>query len=107
MIELSQRSLALISVRRDGVGRWNLCQRCENMWSKEMRDVYPVTHHIPEPADSLTFAQREVLERAVAKIVLLGAQVGVSAEQMILLLESGLTVGELVHYLTARNGERC
>jgi hypothetical protein len=56
-------------------------------------------------ADPLTSAQKEALQRAVAKVVALGAQVGVSADQMILLLESGLTVGELLDYLAARTGE--
>ncbi|MGD0791489.1 MAG: hypothetical protein ABR920_06935 [Terriglobales bacterium] len=53
----------------------------------------------------LTLARKEALQRAVAKIVVLGAQVGVSADQMIQLLESGLTVGELLEYLAARSGE--
>jgi len=56
-------------------------------------------------AEPLTSAQKEALQRAVAKVVALGAQVGVSADQMILLLESGLTVGELLDYLAARTGE--
>jgi hypothetical protein len=56
-------------------------------------------------ADSLSLAQKEALERAVAKIVVLGAQVGVSADQMILLLQSGLTVGELLQVLAARAGD--
>jgi hypothetical protein len=55
--------------------------------------------------EPLTLAQKEALERAVAKVVALGAQVGVSADQMIVLLESGLTVGELLDYLAARTGE--
>ncbi len=57
---------------------------------------------VPEP---LTFAQDEVvLKRAVAKVILLGDRVGVSAEQMIAMLESGLTVPELLVYLAAKNG---
>ena len=52
-----------------------------------------------------TVGQQEVLERAVAKLVLIGEQVGVSAGQMILLLESGLTVSELLDYLALRNHE--
>jgi len=56
-------------------------------------------------AEPLTLAQKEALQRAVAKVVALGAQVGVSADQMILLLQSGLTVGELLEYLSARAGE--
>ncbi|MFY9558936.1 MAG: hypothetical protein WAQ52_01760 [Terriglobales bacterium] len=71
-----------------------------------MREVHHVVDAGPDLTESLTFGQQEVLERAVAKIVLLGEQVGVSADQMILLLDSGLTVGELLEYLAARNGER-
>lgn len=58
-----------------------------------------------DQAEPLTLAQKEALQRAVAKVVALGAQVGVSADQMIQLLQSGLTVGELLEYLTARTGE--
>jgi len=58
-----------------------------------------------DPAESLTLAQEEALQRAVAKVVALGAQVGVSAEQMIQLLQSGLSVGELLDYLAARTGK--
>ncbi len=58
-----------------------------------------------DPTEPLTLAQTEALQRAVAKVVALGAQVGVSADQMILLLQSGLTVGELLEYLAARTGE--
>jgi hypothetical protein len=52
-----------------------------------------------------TFVDRELLERAVAKVVLLGEQVGVGTEQMIRLLNSGLTVRELLEYLAARSGD--
>jgi hypothetical protein len=55
--------------------------------------------------EPLSLAQKESLQRAVAKVVALGAQVGVSADQMIELLQSGLTVGELLDYLAARTGE--
>jgi len=55
--------------------------------------------------EPLSLAQQESLQRAVAKVVALGAQVGVSADQMIELLQSGLTVGELLDYLAARTGE--
>jgi hypothetical protein len=58
-----------------------------------------------DQAEPLTVAQKEALQRAVAKIVALGAQVGVSADQMIELLDSGLTVGELLEVLAARTGE--
>jgi len=58
-----------------------------------------------DEAEPLTAAQKEALQRAVVKVVALGAQVGVSAEQMIDLLKSGLTVRELLEYLAARTGE--
>jgi len=60
----------------------------------------------PDLAESLNIGQQEVLERAVGKMVLLGKQVGVSPDQMILLLESGLTVADLLEYLAVRNGQR-
>jgi hypothetical protein len=59
----------------------------------------------PDPAEPLTLAQKEALRRAVTKVVALGEQVGVSADQMILLLQSGLSVGELLDVLAARSGE--
>ncbi|MFY9844498.1 MAG: hypothetical protein WA718_07910 [Terriglobales bacterium] len=55
-------------------------------------------------SEPLTLAQKETLQRAVAKIVALGGQVGVSADQMIELLKSGMTVRELLQYLAARTG---
>ncbi len=55
--------------------------------------------------ESLTVVQKEALQRAVAKIVAFGAQVDVSADQMIRLLQSGLTVCELLQYLASRTGE--
>ena len=58
-----------------------------------------------DPGASLTPAQQEALHSAVAKIVALGAQTGVSPDQMIDLLKSGLTVGELLEYLASRSGE--
>ena len=42
---------------------------------------------------------RQVLERALAKTVILGARVGVGMDQMIQLLEAGMTAGELLEYL--------
>jgi hypothetical protein len=49
----------------------------------------------------LTSEEKQTLERAVEKVVTLAARVGVSADQMIELLKSGLTVGELLGYLGA------
>jgi hypothetical protein len=54
--------------------------------------------------ESLTVHQQQVLERAVAKIIVLGEDVGVSTDQMIQLLAAGLTVGELLEYLVSRTG---
>jgi integral membrane sensor domain MASE1 len=71
-------------------------------WSIAMSEVDLVSSAGPQLVERLSFAQQEVLERAVAKIVLMGELVGVSADQMILLLESGLTVTELLEYLGLR-----
>jgi hypothetical protein len=60
----------------------------------------------PDLDESLNIGQQEVLERAVGKMVLLGKQVGVSPDEMIQLLESGLTVVDLLEYLGIRNGQR-
>lgn len=60
---------------------------------------------IQDSVDSLTPAQKEALQCAVAKIVALGEQSGVGPEQMIELLKSGLTVGELLEYLSGGSGE--
>jgi len=56
-------------------------------------------------ADSFSPAQREALQRGVAKIVALGEQVGVNPDQMVDLLRQGLTVRELLEYLEARSGD--
>ena len=68
----------------------------------ELNLIAALSHHLAEP---LTVAQKEALQRAVTKIVALGAHVGVNRDQRIRLLESGLTVGELLEYLAARSGE--
>lgn len=46
--------------------------------------------------------QKDALRRAVIKVVASGERVGVSADEMIELLKSGLTIGELLEYLAAR-----
>ncbi len=58
-----------------------------------------------DPDESLTLEQKEALRRGVAKMVELGAQVGVSVDRMMELLQSGLTVRELLEYLAMRAGE--
>jgi hypothetical protein len=78
----------------------------QKTWSIRMTTqlhlVAALSKNLTEP---LTVAQKEALQRAVTKIVALGAQAGLNADQMVLLLESGLTVGELLEYLAARSGE--
>ncbi len=69
-----------------------------------MEEVHPAAN--ADLVESPTYAQPEILEQAIAKLVLLGKQVGVSADQMIQLLESGFTVGELVVYLAALSAGR-
>ena len=71
-----------------------------------MAEAHFEANVVPEVAESLTYAEEEVLERAIAKLVLLGKQVGVGPGEMISLLESGMNMVELVEYLAARRG-RC
>jgi hypothetical protein len=68
----------------------------------EQHSLATLSHGVVEP---LTTAQEETLRRAVAKVVELGAQTGVTTDEMIHLLDSGLNVGELLEYLAARSGE--
>jgi hypothetical protein len=68
----------------------------------ELNLIAALSHNLAEP---LTVAQKEALQRAVTKIVALGAHAGVNRDQRILLLESGLAVGELLENLAARSGE--
>lgn len=68
----------------------------------ELNLIAALSHNLAEP---LTVAQKEALQRGAAKIVALGAHLGVNRDQRILLLESGLTVGELLEYRAARSGE--
>lgn len=65
------------------------------------------TRYFPEPGMDRTDAQacnqQEVLRRAVAKVVELGRRKGVSADQMIQMLDSGLTVTGLLEYLMGKS----
>ncbi len=70
-----------------------------------MGHFYSMSNFSREFEDHRTFSQHEVLERAIAKLVMIGEEVGVSAGQMIELLQSGLTVSELLAYLALRNNE--
>jgi len=71
-----------------------------------MAQVHPFENSTPDLLDSLSIGDQGVLERAVGKLVVLGQQVGVSTDQMIQLLESGLSVAELLEYLVVRNRQR-
>ena len=66
-------------------------------------------HSISEISSTLReqgpVGQQAVLRRAVAKLVLIGEQVGVGPSEMIAMLESGLTVAELLDYLTLRGND--
>ncbi len=68
-----------------------------------MEDLHSAVTSAPDAVESLTYAEERVLERALAKLILLGGHVGVDAGQMIALLESGLSMLELVEYLATRN----
>ena len=68
----------------------------------EQHSLVTVSH---DPVEPLTAAQEETLRCAVAKVVELGAQTGVTTDEMIHLLDSGLSVAELLEYLAARSGE--
>lgn len=72
-----------------------------NARSTEMRYADVVRKVRVVPPEALNLRQRQVLERAVGKLVLIGERVGVTADDMILLLQSGLTVRELLDYLAA------
>ena len=58
-----------------------------------------------DTSNPLTLEQREALERALAKMVLVGAQAGVSTDQMIELLESGMSVRKLLEYVLTLAGD--
>ena len=55
-----------------------------------------------DSSEASTVYQQQVLERAVAKLVVFGERVGVSADQMIQMLAAGLTVGELLEYVLGK-----
>lgn len=53
----------------------------------------------PEQAGTPTTNEEEVLTRALAKVVVLGEEIGVTTDQMIRMLDSGMSVRELLEYL--------
>jgi hypothetical protein len=50
------------------------------------------------PADDVDWEQVVVLRSAVDKLIRFGEQVGVSREEMVMLLDSGMTVSGLLYY---------
>lgn len=70
-----------------------------------MTELRFISNATCDSSDPLTLQQRELLEGALAKIVMLGEQVGVTPDQMIKLLNAGMTVEELLEYLVTRAKE--
>jgi hypothetical protein len=71
-------------------------------WSLLMEEAYSGAKRDTNWAEP-SATQEAILERAIAKLILLGRQVAVTPEQMIELLESGLSVVDLVEVMAARN----
>lgn len=55
-----------------------------------------------ENSDALTEGQEVFLERAAEKVVRFGQQVGVTPEDMIQLLDSGISVRDLLAFLASK-----
>ena len=70
-----------------------------------IRERYLKAESGGDQAESLAPSEKQGLQRAVAKIVAFGAESGVTPDQMIELLKSGLTVAELLEYLAARTSD--
>jgi hypothetical protein len=71
-----------------------------------MADLHFNSNADCDPSESLPRSEKEILERALAKLVLAGEQVGIDAAQMIQLLDDGMTVKELLELVLAMTGER-
>jgi hypothetical protein len=67
-----------------------------------MTDMQFAPNQCGDPSAVLTVYQQQVLERAVAKLVVYGERVGISTGEMIHMLASGLTVAELLEYVLSR-----
>lgn len=63
----------------------------------------PSTEFWQNPADEFDLEQMQVLQNAVDKLIRFGEQVGVNAEEMVLLLDSGMTVRGLLYYLVSQS----
>jgi hypothetical protein len=68
-----------------------------------MEEAYAAINRDACVAETPTVSDQEVLDRAIVKLVLLGRRVGVDPDRMIELLDSGLSVGELLIYLAVCN----
>ena len=77
----------------------------QSQGSTAMTQLRLISNESSSSQDPLTLEQRQILEGALAKIVLIGEQVGVSADQMIKLLDAGMTVRELLEFIAARGEE--
>jgi hypothetical protein len=67
-----------------------------------MTDLQFVSYPNWDSSEVQTVHQKQVLKRAVAKLVVYGERVGISTDQMIQMLSAGLTVGELLEYVLSR-----
>jgi hypothetical protein len=56
-----------------------------------------------EPADEFNPERMEILHSAFDKLIRFGEQVGVNPEEMVLLLDSGMTVRGLLYYLVSQS----
>ena len=70
-----------------------------------MTQLHLVSNADFDASEPLTFEQRVILESALSKIVMLGEEVGVTSDQMIKLLDAGMTAKELLEYLATRAEE--
>jgi hypothetical protein len=68
-----------------------------------MGQLQPHESNGPNLIEGLNGGEEEILKSAVSKLVAWGEQLGVGADQMVQLLESGLSVAELLEYLIMRN----
>ena len=81
------------------------CARCLRPCTSDHRTVTGVTYGRSPAWDSLSKAfpmDNPTLLMAVDKLAIAGARAGLTAEQMIRLLNAGLTVDDLLQLITAR-----
>jgi len=63
---------------------------------------WPPPESLRQPCEDFVEKDRLLLEQAVEKVVRFGQQVGVTPEEMIRLLDSGISIGELLGFLASR-----